>query len=935
MMKERRWCVRDQQKKPYMSFDAGGKQNDPSTWLSYDEAEELLKTYPDKFTGLGLYFSMKEGSNLCLCGIDIDAIHHDADHPNPLADKILDAFKGTYAEWSPSKTGYHILLYVDMTQFPFDETNYPFRQNNREIGLEAYVGTITNRYFTFTGDKLEDHNSEVTDQTEQFLDLLMTYMQKLQKKQRITTAVKGDIGHTETVFDLDARLDLIRRTPRKVLFETLFDKGDISKFTSASEADFALISLLVPWLEGNPTMLDRAYRQSALFKNGQDEKWDSKRGANTYGERTIIAAINASDEPYYSEDPEYATGDNVSPEDIVRMINEVQQENRDKVSVLPFACGLGKSTAISYKIAEVLKSDGTDGLIVVTDRVDRMHKYKTPTDDRLEFLRNELELHGNEISILEHETIREEEARQNSCRVLIMSTQRFLQILTRDQIIGYTSWEHGKRPLILIDERPGVLEQKRLTIKNINAVEEILGDLRPNNNDVVEQDWCVKQWEHVAKVLKEDNRKYSRMRTEGEDSTYFFCQHNLPQMTEDDERFYRFISANSYVFYQDKKDYIGTIKAAHRFLTGWSIVERTYSKNTWTTKYYSLIDYQDKIKDIGAKVIILDGTADLSPEYNSDLYDVKESPAYRRWLDRLKINLVNYPTTREALSKEDPQLLAEQIKNYAWRRNKGKGRRSVVFTYKAKDDGKKHLETELQALFNNEESPCNVDHLGAIHGKNDYNDASLIIQFGLHQFSRSGYMLYAINDNALLLDKLKNMSEEQASAELKKLERSYVTEHIRSRLILTDIEQNFYRGCIRMSNTDEKMSCDIFFSVDKYPELFTLMLLRYLPLHARIENQPRPKEFIALADAYREGSIPDRLRRWLAERKPGVFTYDTIKEETGITTAQISQVRSRHEDIKAIFKHWQHPDNKDVYIKPKTERKYTREINQKKKTRWQ
>ena len=180
-----------------------------------------------------------------------------------------------------------------------------------------------------------------------------------------------------------------------------------------------------------------------------------------------------------------------------------------------------------------------------------------------------------------------------------------------------------------------------------------------------------------------------------------------------------------------------------------------------------------------------------------------------------------------------------------------------------------------------------------------------------------------------------NMSEEQASVELKKLERSIVTEHIRSRLILTDIEQNFFRGCIRMSNTDEKMSCDIFFSVDKYPELLTLMLLRYLPLHARIENQPRPKEFIALASAYREGSIPDRLRRWLAERKPGEFTYETITDETGITTAQISQARSRHDDIDATFKRWQHPDKKNVYIKPKNERKYTREVNQKKKKVWE
>ena len=45
-------------------------------------------------------------------------------------------------------------------------------------------------------------------------------------------------------------------------------------------------------------------------------------------------------------------------------------------------------------------------------------------------------------------------------------------------------------------------------------------------------------------------------------------------MTDDDERFYSFISANAYAFNQDKKDYMGAIRAAHQYLMSWSIVER-------------------------------------------------------------------------------------------------------------------------------------------------------------------------------------------------------------------------------------------------------------------------------------------------------------------------------------------------------------------------
>lgn len=935
LMRERRWCVRDKGKIPYMSFDVRGKADDPSTWLSYEEAKALQAKHPEKFPGLGIYFSaLEENSNLCLCGIDIDALNHNADHPNPLAEEILEEFRGTYAELSPSKTGYHILLYVDLTCFSYSELDYPFYENNREQGLEAYVGTITKRYFTYSGYKLEGYNDQVTDQTDQFIEFLNCYMRRpiRRRKEAVVSEQKADKPHEIPNFDLDKRIELIRQSPKRNLFETLFDKGDTSKFISDSEADFALLCLLVPWLEGSPEMLDQAFRQSALFKNGRDEKWDSKRGTSTYGEITIWNAINVVDDPYYSEDPDYAMGDSVSPEDIVKMINDIQQdeETRDKVSVLSLACGLGKSTAISYKIAEVIKSEGTDGLIVVTDKIERMYSYAAPSNTKLSSLKDYLDLHKDEISILEHATIKEEASRQHSCRVLIMSTQRYFQRLSREQIMEYTHWDKGNRPLIIMDERPGVLEEKRLTIRGVNDVDTIMTTLQPLNDDTDELDWCTEQWEKVIGFFKSEARNYARKQSSGGETTYFFRQGNMTQMTDDDERFFNFINTNSYAFFDEKKDRLGTVRVARQLLTGWGIVERSVAKGKPSIRFYSLIDHSNKLKDIGAKVIILDGTADISPEYDSDLYDVIVSPVCRRWLDRLNIRLIKYPTTRDVLAEEDPTALAANIRDYAWRLNKGKGRRSVVFTYKAKDDGKKYLETELQALFNNEQSPCNVGHFGAIRGENVFNDAPFIIQFGLHQLPRCSYMVCALHNRPDRLNKLAEMDENKASEELKKLEKSGYIERVRSRSILVDIEQNFYRGNIRMSNSTEQMNYHIFFSIDKYPELVKLMQLRYYSLHANISQQiQKPKEFLSVADAYRKNKAPERLLQYLLGRRPGKFKYQDITAATGIVTAHISQIRSRHPDIDAILTRWQKPDNPNEFFKPPRDTKYNRTINTK------
>ena len=118
----------------------------------------------------------------------------------------------------------------------------------------------------------------------------------------------------------------------------------------------------------------------------------------------------------------------------------------DKITVFPIQCGVGKSTYIKYLIADTLQH-GNDGLIIVTDEIDRMKDYATSNDDcgiDLEYIQR---LH-DKIAILTNEDIAEGMRTQRSKPILLMTTQRYFN-LTRDEIIPFTKHDKGIRNKII------------------------------------------------------------------------------------------------------------------------------------------------------------------------------------------------------------------------------------------------------------------------------------------------------------------------------------------------------------------------------------------------------------------------------------------------------------------------------------------------------
>lgn len=170
---EAQWTNWDYFRRPdgTMTKKPRGKVNDESTWIYFDEADAQAHA---SFCGVGLMFDKLNFQNVdyLQVGIDIDA-HQVA--VNPLAHDILCMFSDTYAEMSPSGKGYHILFYIRADAVPFDlKTKYYFK--NGKLDLECYIAGYTNRYFTFTGNRLDDVPDYLSDKTDAFLQFLDAYM---------------------------------------------------------------------------------------------------------------------------------------------------------------------------------------------------------------------------------------------------------------------------------------------------------------------------------------------------------------------------------------------------------------------------------------------------------------------------------------------------------------------------------------------------------------------------------------------------------------------------------------------------------------------------------------------------------------------------------------------------------------------------------------
>ena len=249
------------------------KTNDPATWSDFDTARATAERL--KLNGVGLALSADDG----LTGLDLDHVFDpETGELDPLAMEVLERFRGTYTEVSPSGEGLRIWCY-----------GKPARSGKCEGAvkwLEVYAHP-SNRYLTVTGNRY----SAATAVTEQQAALNWLHSRFMVKQKEASTERETTLSPpVETALDLDdtALLNKARAARNGAAFDALY-RGDTSAHGgNASAADLALCNSLAWWTNRNEAQMDRLFRQSGLMR----QKWDVKHGEKTYGQMTMEKAIS-------------------------------------------------------------------------------------------------------------------------------------------------------------------------------------------------------------------------------------------------------------------------------------------------------------------------------------------------------------------------------------------------------------------------------------------------------------------------------------------------------------------------------------------------------------------------------------------------------------------------------------------------------------------
>jgi len=276
---------------------AFASSTDPETWASFETALEYADT--ENANGIGFVFTDDDP----IVGVDLD----DCRNPESgdVDDTALDIIErlDSYTEISPSGTGFHVLIKGELPD-----------GRNRRGSIELYD---TARFFTVTGDRLEDTPARVARRQDALVAIHREYVQDSDsdsehesgdRRSRNETETTGSVAHTDVDLEDEELLERAQNASNGEKFERLW-RGSTAGYESQSEADMALCCLLAFWTGGDHQQMDRLFRQSGLLR----DKWDEVHYADgsTYGEKTIERAI-ASTSEFYDPDTRETSTESVS-----------------------------------------------------------------------------------------------------------------------------------------------------------------------------------------------------------------------------------------------------------------------------------------------------------------------------------------------------------------------------------------------------------------------------------------------------------------------------------------------------------------------------------------------------------------------------------------------------------------------------------------------
>jgi putative DNA primase/helicase len=303
-------CRDDRWTKPPSCAHTGrpASSTDPSSWSTFEVAYAAYRS--GDWDGIGFVHLPEDN----LTGGDWDGVR------NPNTGEIDPDVAAeitrwdTYTEVSPSGTG--IRAYARGMK-----PGARSKQGDFEIysGLTA-EGKPGGRFLTVTGHRLPSSPIAINERQAQ---IDQSYRERWpDAKPKPNGTQKTNQAGTGNLDD-DELLRRAKSAKNGDKFSRLM-AGEIGMYgNDESRADLALCGELAFWFGPDPARIDRIFRTSGLMR----EKWDSRRGEGTYGQRTIAKALSERTEFYSSTraapiKPQTQAGSDSEPKGA--LVNEIQ-----------------------------------------------------------------------------------------------------------------------------------------------------------------------------------------------------------------------------------------------------------------------------------------------------------------------------------------------------------------------------------------------------------------------------------------------------------------------------------------------------------------------------------------------------------------------------------------------------------------------------------
>ena len=254
---------------PYRTDKAGrgnARTNNPGTWHTFDEVVEAAAKPKNRFAGIG--FVLSESDPYVF--IDLDHVISEG-AVEPWAAELVERV-GSYTELSQSGSGIHIIARANKPG--------PRCRTAKHPKFEIYADR---RLVVFTGKTLPGTPNTICDAQEAVAEVYRCVFGDNPENAPPRETVKNakPVGMSDPVL-----VEKALSASNGEKFARLWHGNTGEYNNDASAADMALCCMLAYWTDKDPARMDRLFRESGLMR----DKWDERRGAQTYGQITIEAA---------------------------------------------------------------------------------------------------------------------------------------------------------------------------------------------------------------------------------------------------------------------------------------------------------------------------------------------------------------------------------------------------------------------------------------------------------------------------------------------------------------------------------------------------------------------------------------------------------------------------------------------------------------------